>query len=380
MSKYQFITDEQQRFITLAHDLCKKELVPVQAEYEAKGEYPVAVHDTFVKQGLFALDVPAEYGGSGLSQKTIALIKEEVGKCDAGFAFSFFCGGLSAARAAYIAGTEEQKRIYSERQLNGELSSLCITEPEAGSEASNIKTTAVKKGDKYILNGRKCFISNANHSTFFAVLACTDKEKGPKGLSLFLVDADLPGVSTGKHEDKMGMRMSNTADVIFEEAEVPASCLVGNEGEGYRYCLKMLEKGRVLNFPICLGIGERALEECVSYAKTRITMGKPIIKHQSVGNMLADMEMKVEACRHYLYYGIDLIDKDLPLGAISPGIKAFVSDSVMDITTDAVQIMGGYGYTRDYPVEKLMRDAKLWQIFEGTNQIQRTVIAGILGK
>lgn len=380
MSKYQFITEEQQTLITLAHDLCKHELVPVQAEYETKGEYPLAVHDAFVQQGLFALDVPAEYGGSGLSQKTIAFIKEEVGKFDAGFAFSFFCGGISAARAAYTAGTEEQKRIYSERQLNGELSSLCITEPEAGSEASNIKTTAVKKGDKYILNGRKCFISNANHSTFFAVLASTDKEKGPKGLSLFLVDADMPGVSTGKHEDKMGMRMSNTADVIFEDVELPVSSLVGNEGEGYKYCLKMLEKGRVLNFPICLGIGERALEECISYAKTRVTMGKPIIKHQSVGSMLADMEMKVEASRHYLYYGIDLIDKGLPLGVISPGIKAFVSDSVMSVTADAVQIMGGYGYTRDYPVEKLMRDAKLWQIFEGTNQIQRIVISGILGK
>lgn len=380
MSEYKFISEEQQALITLAHNLCKKELAPVLSDYENKSEYPINVHNTFVNHGLFALDVPKQYGGSGLTHKTIALIKEEIGKFDAGFAFSFFCGGISAVRAAYIAGTEEQKRTYSERQLNGELSSLCISEPQAGSEASKIATTAVKKGDTYILNGRKCFISNANHATFFAVLACTDKEKGPKGLSLFLVDAKTPGVSTGKHEDKMGMRLSNTADVVFDDVEIPASCLVGNEGEGYKYCLKMLETGRVLNFPICLGIGERALEECIAYAKTRVTMGKPIIKHQSVGNMLADMEMKVEACRHYLYYGIDLIDQGLPLGAISPGIKAFVSDSVMSITIDAIQVFGGYGYSRGYPVEKLMRDAKLWQIFEGTNQIQRTVISGILGK
>lgn len=380
MSEYKFINEEQQALITLAHNLCKKELAPVLSEYENKSEYPINVHNAFVNHGLFALDVPKQYGGSGLTHKTIALIKEEIGKFDAGFAFSFFCGGISAVRAAYIAGTEEQKRTYSERQLNGELSSLCISEPQAGSEASKIATTAVKKGDTYILNGRKCFISNANHATFFAVLACTDKEKGPKGLSLFLVDAKTPGVSTGKHEDKMGMRLSNTADVVFDDVEIPASCLVGNEGEGYKYCLKMLETGRVLNFPICLGIGERALEECIAYAKTRVTMGKPIIKHQSVGNMLADMEMKVEACRHYLYYGIDLIDQGLPLGAISPGIKAFVSDSVMSITIDAIQVFGGYGYSRGYPVEKLMRDAKLWQIFEGTNQIQRTVISGILGK
>ena len=264
--------------------------------------------------------------------------------------------------------------------LDGKLGAFALTEPGSGSDAGNTKTTAKKDGDDWIINGTKCFITSGGIADVYTVFAQTDKSKGTKGITCFIVEKDRAGVSAGKPEDKMGMVLSNTTDVIFEDVRIPDKNRVGEIGQGYKIALTCLDRSRGVNSYGAVGIAQRAIDEAVAYANERITMGKPIWQHQMVMQLIADMEIQTAAARSLLWDCARMVDAgiiDSKFGAIT---KTFCADAAMAVTENAVQIMGGYGYSREYPVEKLMRDAKLWQIFEGTNQIQRMVIAGVSAK
>ena len=251
----------------------------------------------------------------------------------------------------------------------------------AGSDAGNSKTTAVREGDEYVLNGRKCFITNGGVASFYVVTAMTDKSQGVKGMSAFLVEAGTPGLSTGNHENKMGIRTSNTCDVVLEDCRVPASALMGAEGEGYKIAMKTLDMSRTWVGCGAVGIAQRAIDEAVAYGKQRITFGKPILKNQGLQFMIADMEIRVETARQMVAHALKLMDAGLPYSRESAIAKCYAGDIAVQNALDAIQILGGYGYSREYPVEKLLRDAKIFQIYEGTNQIQRMVIGkSVIGK
>jgi butyryl-CoA dehydrogenase len=275
-----------------------------------------------------------------------------------------------------LGGTEDQQALWWNTVKERKYAGFCLTEPNAGSDAANMRTTAVKDGNEYVINGTKCFISNGGRAGIYAVLASTDRSKGTKGLTAFIVERDRKGVSIGKEEDKMGMRLSNTTEVIFDEVRVPASNRIGAEGGGFKIIMQTLDSSRAGVGAQGVGIGQRALDEAVKYAKERVQFGQPIAEFQAIQFMLADMAIEVETARWMCYHAADLIDQGVQHYTYEACIaKTRGGDCAMKVTTDAVQILGGYGYMRDYPVEKLMRDAKIIQIYEGTNQIQRSVIA-----
>ena len=373
------LTDFQKEMQKFAADWAKKELAPVVTECDRKGEFPMEVFKKYYDAGFTTMGLPEKFGGQGLSALDMVLINEEIAKIDAGFMVSAGCSEL-AFLPIMNGGTDEQIQFYLDFVLNGGIASFGLTEPDAGSDAAACRTTAVRDGDDYILNGRKCFITSAGLADVFTIFATVDKTKGVKGLTCFMVERDRPGVSIGKEEDKMGLRLSNTADVVLEDVRVPASHRVGPEGKGFNLAMMTLDHTRGTGSAGALGIAQRALDESVAYAKTRKTFGKPIIANQGISFMLADMEIQIQAARALLWHCARMIDcgvTDTKLGSCT---KVFVSDTTMKVTTDAVQVLGGYGYSREYPVEKLMRDAKIWQIFEGTNQIQRMVIGGTLAR
>lgn len=375
---YTLMTEEQKELTGLVRDVLEKELAPRLAQCEKEGRFPMEVHDILGDIGLHGLLIPEEYGGLGLDSMTTYLIREEMGKVDAGFGFSY-CTGKGTAANVLKYGTEEQKKFFCDRLLNGGFGATCITEADAGSDVTSIRTTAKRVGDEYIINGTKCFITNAPLADVFQVLAYTDKEKGTRGMSLFLVEKER-GVKIGKKEDKMGIRLSETSDVIFEDVKIPASNLIGKEGEGYKYILSLLATARIMNMAFVVGTAQHALDLAAEYAKTRMTWNKPIKDYQGISFMLADMEIQLQAARQYLLYGIRQMEAGENYVMAASGAKVLASEAAMKITTDAVQIFGGYGYSREYPVEKLMRDAKIFSIFEGTNQIQKMIIGKALTK
>jgi butyryl-CoA dehydrogenase len=277
-----------------------------------------------------------------------------------------------------LVGTEAQKKLYFDILMSGKLAAFCLTEPNAGSDAGAVATTAVKEGGEYVLNGQKTFITNGGVAGVYTVFATQDKSKGIKGLSAFIVERDRPGISVGKEENKMGIRASNTTDVFLENVRIPADHLLGKEGEGFKIAMQTLDKARPLVGAISVGLAQAALDASIKYSKERQQFGKPICANQALQFMLADMAIQTEAARWLVHRACYLIDAGLPYGKESAIAKTFASDTAMKVTTDAVQIFGGYGYSRDYPIEKMMRDAKIMQIFEGTNQVQRMVIAGQL--
>jgi alkylation response protein AidB-like acyl-CoA dehydrogenase len=379
-NRYLFMTDEQKSLVELMRQILKKELEPKVSELDEKDEFPMDVLMKLKDAGFYGMDIPEEYGGMGLDLKTCVLLYEEMSKIEAGFSFNFTaaCFGFELLQAANA--PEEMKRYFVGRLMKGDMGAFCLTEPEAGSDATAIRTTAVRVGDEYILNGSKCFITNGPLANLFIVAAYTDKRKGAsKGVSLFLVERER-GVETGRKENKMGMRLSVTGDVVLNDVHIPASNLIGEEGHGFVYAMKMIEKGRVTSMVHCLGIAQAAVDIAVEYAKVRKTFGKPIIQHQAVGMLLADMQKRVDAARALLYYGVDALEAGIPMGTLSTSTKVFVSETAMSVTTDAVQVLGGYGYMKDYRVEKLMRDAKIFSIFEGTNQINLITGAKMLSK
>jgi acyl-CoA dehydrogenase len=325
--------------------------------------------------GLMTGFIPEAYGGLGLSALDACLIEEELGWGCSGIATSMTANGL-ALTPILIGGTEEQKRTLVEPFAKSlQYASFCLTEPGAGSDAGGVATTAKRDGGDYVVSGRKCFITNGSHASQYTVFASTDRSKGHKGLSVLVVPRSAPGVSAGKKEDKMGQRASDTSDVLFEDVRVPAANRIGAEGDGFKIAMKTLDYARPTVAAMAVGVARAAFELAMQYAKERVQFGVPIAMNQAIHFLLADMATDIEAARLLTYKGAWLLDQGKRSTKESSFAKAFAADLAMRVTTDAVQIYGGYGYMKDYPVEKLMRDAKLLQIYEGTSQIQRMVIA-----
>lgn len=360
---------------SFAREFAQKEIAPIAPQIDHDhGEFPMDVFHKFCNAGFNTMFLPEEYGGQGLGAMEEVIIGEEFCKADAGFYVSATTGAFGI-EPVLLFGNEEQKHYYADYLLQGKLASFALTEADAGSDASNTRTTAVRDGDDYILNGSKCFITSGGLADIYTVFATVDRSKGVKGITCFIVERSREGVSVGKAEDKMGMILSNTTELIFDNVRIPAKNRVGEEGEGFKIAMASLDRSRGIYSYGALGVAQRAIDVAVDYAKQRKTFGKPIIKHQGIQFMLADMEIQTTAARSLLWHCAQMVDEgniDSRMGAIT---KTFCSDACMKVTTDAVQILGGYGYSREYPVEKLMRDAKLLQIFEGTNQIQRIVIS-----
>ena len=376
------LTEEGKEMVRLAKSFAEKELKPVVAECDRKGELPMDVYQKAMDIGFHIMEIPEEYGGLGMDYQTIYAVWEEIAKVDAGFATGLGATSL-ALKPVLIAGNPEQKQYFADfitgNKGNG-FAAFALTEPNAGSDAAAGKTTAVKDGDEYVINGSKCFITGGGLASIYVVFAITDKSKGVKGISAFIVERDCPGVSVGKEEDKMGIRLSNTTDVIFDEVRIPADHLLGQEGKGFIYAMQTLDLARPAIGAISVGIMQRAIDEATAYAKTRVTFGKPIIAHQAIAFKLADMEIKKETSRAAVIDAVNTYKNGGNFSKAAAICKAYASDCAVQVALDAIQILGGYGYSREYPVEKLLRDAKIMQIFEGTNEIQRVVIAGALAR
>ena len=369
------LTQEQVALQDMARKFAANEIRPKAAEHDHAGTFPTEILEKAFGLGLMTGFIPEEHGGLGLSALDACIIEEELGWGCSGITTSMTANGL-ALTPILVAGTDEQKRRlvapFSEKL---QYASFCLTEPGAGSDAGGIQTTAKKDGDAYILNGRKCFITNGSYASQYTVFASTDRSKGHKGLSVFVVPRDLPGVSAGKKEDKMGQRASDTSDVLLEEVRIPEENRIGKEGEGFKIAMITLDYARPTVAAMAVGVARAAFELAMEYSKERVQFGVPIAMNQAIHFLLADMAMEIEAARLLTYKGAWLLDQGKRNTKESSYAKAFAADLAMRVTTDAVQIFGGYGYMKDYPVEKLMRDAKLLQIYEGTSQIQRMVIA-----
>ncbi|MGR5590260.1 acyl-CoA dehydrogenase family protein [Peptoniphilus grossensis] len=371
------ISEEAKDLLLDVRNFCEKEVVEVCKEADRTGEWPEDLYEMAKEQGYFALEVPEELGGPGLSRIDIAALFEEMAKADAGFATTISASGLGM-KPVLIAGSEEQKNYVADVAMEGGLGAFCLTEPGAGSDASSGTTTAVKDGDEYVLNGRKCFITNGAVASYYCITASTDKSKGVKGLSMFLVPAGTPGLSSGKEEDKMGIRTSNTTDVVLEDCRIPASNLIGEEGKGFSIAMKTLDQARAWMGCIAVGIAQRGIDEAKKYTDERIQFGKAINENQAIQFKLADMDIQTEVARQMVANALTRMDMGLSYNRESAIAKCFASDIAMRVAEDAIQLFGGYGYSREYPVEKLLRDAKIFQIFEGTNEILRIVVANNL--
>lgn len=367
------ISEDARELLKDVREFAEKEIKEQVKEYDISGEWPKEIYDKAIEMQLHMMDVPEEYGGLGLDHIDQAAILEQIAWADAGVAVTLNGNGL-ALKPVLIAGNEEQKRKCCDIIVNGGWGVFALTEPDAGCDAGNGKTTAVRNGNEYILNGRKCFITNAQVGDFYVVTAMTDKSKGTRGMSAFLIYKGTPGLSVGNHENKMGIRTSVTSDLVLDDVRVPVENRLGEEGTGFITAMKTLDLARTWCAVIGVGLAQRCIDEAVSYAKQRIQFGKPISSHQAIEFKIADMEIRTEASRQLVAHAIRLSDLGMSFGRESAAAKCFAGDSVMQTAVDAVQILGGYGYSREYPVEKLLRDAKIFQIFEGTNEIQRMVV------
>ncbi|HEY5493303.1 MAG TPA: acyl-CoA dehydrogenase family protein [Candidatus Anoxymicrobiaceae bacterium] len=377
------LTEEQRAAIDMAHDFALNELRPIAAEWDQKGEFPQdLILPKACQAGLTSAGIPEEFGGGGLDPLTSAMVFEEMAWGCAGLATSIGANNLATA-PIQIAGTQEQKEKWLPRlcgEKEAKLAAFALTEPGAGSDVSAISTNAKQDGDNYILNGQKCFITNGGISDVYTVFAQTDN-----GLSGFIVDGKSDGITMGKHEDKLGIRASHTAEVFFEDVKVPKEDMLGEPGSAFVTVMLTLDQTRAGVAALAVGVARAAFEEANAYAKERVQFGKPIMVNQAISFMLVDMLMNIEAGRRLYYYAGWLANKMAETGKTSRRLsvassiaKAFCGDMAMKVTTDAVQVMGGYGYMKDYPVEKYMRDAKIMQIYEGTAQIQRYVISASL--
>ncbi|HEX5782000.1 MAG TPA: acyl-CoA dehydrogenase family protein [Solirubrobacteraceae bacterium] len=368
------LTDEQMALREMAHDFAEKEIRPVAWEYDRDATWPDEVLRKAWELGLMNGHTPEEYGGPGLTYLEGAIVEEELSWGCSGIGTSIGANGLASAPLA-LAGSEELKKKYLGMICEEyKLASFCLTEPDAGSDVSGMRTTAVRKGDKYVINGSKCFITNGGYADWFTVYAKTDKEAGHRGISCFIVPKD-DTVTVDKKEDKMGQRASNTATITFNETEIPADHLIGEENKGFKIAMMTLDRTRPGVAAMATGIARAAFEFATNYSKERIQFGVPIAMHQAIQFMIADMATKVHLSRLATWQSAALLDMGRRNTIESSHAKRFAADSAMEVATDAVQIYGGYGFIKDYPVEKLMRDAKIMQLYEGTSQIQRLVIA-----
>jgi acyl-CoA dehydrogenase len=369
------LTDEQKDLRELAHNFAEKEIRPVAADYDRDSTFPHEIVKKAWEVGLMNVHIPEEYGGPGLDLLSGCLIEEEAGWGCSGIALGFIGNGLPSV-PVLLGGSEETKKKYlgmlTEEPL---LASFCLTEPDAGSDVGGMKTRAVKKGDKYVLSGSKCFITNGSHASWYVVYAKTDPDAGHRGITAFVVDRDADGVTVDKKEDKLGQRASDTALISFDEVEVPAENLLGQENRGFKLAMMTLDRTRPGISALGLGIARAAFEYASEYAKERVQFGVPIAMHQAVAFMIADMATKIEASRLLIWQSAVLLDQGRRNTLAASHAKRFSADTAMEVAVDAVQVYGGYGFIKEYPVEKLMRDAKIMQLYEGTSQIQRLVIA-----
>ena len=369
------LTPEQCALRELAHDFARNEIRRVAPEHDRTGEFPWTLVKHAHALGLMNLTVPEAYGGGGLQQFDDCLVIEELAWGCAGVCTTI-TGNSLGATPIILGGSEEQKHKYL-GMLSAEpvLIAFNLTEPQSGSDSAAMRVTARRVGDEYVLNGTKQFITNGSTARLHTVFAMSDPDKGANGIDAFVVPADTPGVTPGREEDKMGQRASNTTQVIYQDAVVPAANRLGGEGEGFRLAMRTLDQSRAGIGALAVGLARAAMEASIEYAKERRAFNQPIANFQMIQALLADMAMKIETARLITWKAAWMVDNDMRATLESSIAKCFASDSAMQVTTDAVQIFGGYGYMRDYPVEKYMRDAKLIQIYEGTNQIQRLVIA-----
>lgn len=368
------LTEEQIMIRDLCRQIAEEKMKPVREHYDTSNEFPWDLVKVFAEADLFSILVPEEYGGMGGHVMDLVVCVEELCKVDSGTALALFATGLGMD-PILISGSEEQKKKYLPRIAQGTLAAFGLTEAGAGSDASGIQTTAVKDGDEYILNGTKQWITNGGEADIYTVIAMTNKAKGARGASAFIVEKGTPGFEFGKKEDKMGIRGSATRELIFTDCRIPAENLIAKEGMGFIVAMKTLDMSRPGVAAQALGVAAGALDEAVRYSRERHQFGRPICSNQGIQFMLADMATQVEAARSLVYRVAHYIDSGAKdISKFSAMVKLFASDVAMKVTTDAVQILGGYGYMKEYPVEKMMRDAKITQIYEGTNQIQREVI------
>lgn len=373
------LTEEQLMIQKTARDFARKEVAPVAAYYDNKSEFPYEIQDKARELGLINVTIPEEYGGSGLGPIEMIIVAEELAWACTGVTVGGIAVNTLTAQPILLAGTEKQKKRYLGLLSEG-YGAYCVSEPGAGSDVSALRTHAVKTGDKYILNGQKTWISNAAESSFYVVFAKTDMDGGHRGLSAFLVDRELAGVELSKKIPKMGQRASDVCEIFFTDVELPADSLLGNEGEGFKIAMRTFDHTRPQIGAMGVGICQRALDECVVYSKERRAFGQPIVNFQGIGFKIADMGMKTQAARLLTYnaaWQTSIGERNTLLASYA---KTFASDTAMWAATEAVQIHGGYGYSSEYPLEKLMRDAKVLQIYEGTNEIQRLVMVKELTK
>lgn len=373
------VIEDEQTLIEAIRELAQERVKPRAAEIDRTGEYPWDMKELLAQQDILAMPFPVEYGGIGASELAVVMAIEELSRCCATTGLILAVQQLGAM-PILLAGTDEQKRKYIPRLATGEwLSAYGLTEAGSGSDSAAMRTMAVRKGDKYILNGSKRFITNGGLAQVNSVLAITDPTKGTRGISAFIVEKDYPGFSVGRIEDKMGIKGSQTAELIFTDCEVPAENLLGREGDGFKIAMMTLDRTRPGIGAQAVGIAQGALDLAIEYSKQRVQFNKPIAENQGIQFMLADMATKTEAARLLVYNVAELIDRgEQHFSKYSSMAKLFASDTAMEVTNDAIQVLGGYGYISEYPAERMMRDAKITQIYEGTNQIQRLVIARAL--
>jgi acyl-CoA dehydrogenase len=369
------LTDEQKDLRELAHNFAEKEIRPVAWDYDRDATWPQEVVEKAWELGLMNSEFPEEYGGPGLGLFAGCLIEEEMGWGCSGIGTSLMANGL-AATPVILGGSEDLKKKYL-TMLTEEpkLASFCLTEPDAGSDVGGMKTRAVKQGDKWVISGSKCFITNGSHASWYTVYAKTDPDAGHRGISAFVVPRDADGVTVDKKEDKLGQRASDTALISFDEVEVPAGNLLGEENKGFKLAMMTLDRTRPGVSALAVGIARAAFEFASEYSKERVQFGVPIAMHQAVAFMIADMATKIDAARLLVWQSAVLMDQGQRNTLAASHAKRFAADAAMEVSVDAVQVYGGYGFIKEYPVEKLMRDAKIMQLYEGTSQIQRLVIA-----
>lgn len=373
------LSQEQELVKQLVKDFAEKEIKPVVIDYDEKGEFPMDIYEKMASIGLIGIPYPVEYGGAGGDYLSYAIAIEEISKVCSSLGIAHSVVTSLCSGAIYYNGTEKQKKKYLKDLLQGKkIGCFGLTESNAGSDAGGLQTIAIKDGDNYILNGTKTFITNAPLSDIFIIVAITDKTKGSKGVSAFIVEKDFPGISIGNIENKCGIRSAQVSEILIEDCIVPAENLLGKEGQGLKIALSTLDGGRIGVAAQGLGIAEGAFEEAKNYMKQRKQFGKPLFKNQHLSFKMAELEIEIEQAKYMLYKAALDKQQGKPFGISAAKAKVCCTDAAMHVTTEVVQMFGGYGYMKDYHVERMFRDAKITQIYEGTNEIQKLIISGAL--
>lgn len=375
------LTEEQELIRKTVRDFAETEIAPKAAEMDEKEEYDWSLWEKMAEMGLSGIPYPEDYEGAGMDNLSYAIAVEELSRVCGSSGVLISAHTSLCSWPIYAFGTEEQKQKYLTPLCNGEkIGAMGLTEPAAGSDAGSMKLTAVLDGDEYVLNGTKIFITNAFNADIYVIIASTDKSKGTRGTAAFIVEKGTPGFTFGKKEHKMGIRASSTYELVFENCRIPKENMLGQDGQGFKIVMMTLDGGRIGIAAQALGIAQGALDQAIAYSKVREQFGKPICANQGLQWMLADMATRIEAARLLVYQAAYLKDNKMPYSKESAMAKLYASEVAMWVTTKAVQIFGGYGYTREYPVERMMRDAKITEIYEGTSEVQRIVIAANLLK